>query len=64
MTLDTVHGRSAFDAEVALEHDTGLERARDAIQRLKRIAKDTGAAVWIAHDPDDGERFAAPCRLD
>ena len=59
--MDTVHVRAAYGAEAALSHDT--DQARASIRRIKQIAADENAEVWIGHDPDDWAAYDAPARI-
>jgi glyoxylase-like metal-dependent hydrolase (beta-lactamase superfamily II) len=36
-----------------LIHDSDQDQARASIRRIKQIAADKNAEVWIGHDPDD-----------
>ncbi|GAA1299300.1 N-acyl homoserine lactonase family protein [Streptomyces javensis] len=60
LTADTVHLRHAWEHELPMPIDHDHARARESIRRLKRIAADTRAEVWIPHDPDDWHAFGAP----
>ncbi|MER5539971.1 N-acyl homoserine lactonase family protein [Streptomyces mirabilis] len=62
LPMDTVHVRAAYDTEAVLAYDTDQQQARESIRRVKSLAIDTGAEVWIGHDIEDWRRYKAPGR--
>ncbi|GAA4803639.1 N-acyl homoserine lactonase family protein [Tomitella cavernea] len=56
---DVVHARAALDSETAYQGDVDTLTARRSIRRMKKLAADTGADIWVCHDPDDWARFGA-----
>lgn len=56
---DVVHDRSALETEAAYQGDVDTLTARASIRRMKKIAADAGADIWVCHDPDDWRRFGA-----
>lgn len=55
---DVVHDRSALDTEAAYGGDVDTLTARASIRRIKQVAADADADIWVCHDPDDWQRFA------
>lgn len=54
---DAVHNRSAYDAEIHYHGDVDSITARATLRRLAALTQEESAELWIAHDPDDWERF-------
>lgn len=59
---DVVHARAALDTEAAYQGDVDTLTARRSIRRMKKLAADAGADIWVCHDPDDWARFGAGVR--
>lgn len=57
LTGDAVHTRHAYESEIHYHGDVDSLAARATLRRLTSLARDERAGVWIAHDPDDWERF-------
>ncbi|MFD9894162.1 MBL fold metallo-hydrolase [Amycolatopsis sp. NPDC059027] len=60
LTADTVHLRHAWEHELPMPIDHDHPRAIASIRRLKAIAAETGAEVWIPHDPEDWRAHRTP----
>lgn len=58
LSLDTVHLRSAYEAEAAGFHDADPVAAVQSIQRLKQFVADENAELWVTHDPEDWRRYS------
>ncbi|GAA4815338.1 N-acyl homoserine lactonase family protein [Tomitella cavernea] len=56
---DVVHARGALETEAAYQGDVDTLTARASIRRLKTIAADARAEIWVCHDPDDWARYGA-----
>jgi N-acyl homoserine lactone hydrolase len=56
---DAVHARAALLAEAPFPADHDLAEAIMSIRRMKAIADEHGAQIWISHDPADWDRFRA-----
>lgn len=54
---DVLHSRGALEAETAYAGDVDSVAARASLRRLKQILRGERADLWIAHDPDDWQRF-------
>ncbi len=54
---DSVHTRTAFDAEIHYHGDVDSITARATLRRLSALTAAESAELWIAHDPDDWQRF-------
>jgi len=54
---DVVHARGAYDAEIHYHGDEDSRAARASLRRLRTILEEEAADLWIAHDPEDWERF-------
>jgi N-acyl homoserine lactone hydrolase len=50
---DVVHLRSALTSESPFPHDHDPAAAIASIRRVKAVAEQAQASVWISHDPDD-----------
>ncbi len=62
---DTVHVREALEREAGMIFDVDPVEAIRGIQRLKQLARDYNADVWINHDPEDWAAYAkAPTPID
>jgi N-acyl homoserine lactone hydrolase len=57
---DTVHLQVALDDELYMHGDFDEPAAVTSVRRLKEIARAEDAVVWIAHDPQQWERFRVP----
>lgn len=58
---DVVHARADLEAERSYPLDVDSLTARASLRRLQRCCAD--AELWIAHDPDDWERFGGAGEL-
>lgn len=54
---DVLHSRGALEAETAYAGDVDSVEARRSLRRLSQVLADEHAELWIAHDPDDWQRF-------
>jgi N-acyl homoserine lactone hydrolase len=61
LTGDAVHTGSALHTESPFPHDHDAVAAIASIQRIKELSNETGAAIWVSHDPDDWARWAPTC---
>lgn len=62
---DTVHVREALEREAGMMFDVDPEEAIRGIRRLKQLARDYDASVWINHDPEDWAEYQkAPAAID
>jgi N-acyl homoserine lactone hydrolase len=61
LTGDAVHTRSALISESPFPHDDDPVAAVASIRRVKELANESGAAIWVSHDPDDWARWARSC---
>lgn len=61
LTGDAVHTRSALQTESPFPHDHDAVAAIASIRRVKELANESGAAIWVSHDPDDWARWARSC---
>lgn len=59
---DTVHTREALEAEVAYPGDVDSLSARRSVRRLTALLQAERADLWIAHDPQDWQRYRGPER--
>lgn len=65
LTADTVHLRSALEADLPMPSDFNTQQAVDSIRRLRQVSIAHDAQVWIAHDPQDwAEHEHAPYAYD
>lgn len=60
LTADTAHLRSALETRAPMGADTDRDAAVRSLGRVVDVARETGADIWVGHDPDDWERFGAP----
>jgi glyoxylase-like metal-dependent hydrolase (beta-lactamase superfamily II) len=51
---------SALDTLAPMSADRDPHRAVASLRRLRAIAEEEGAQVWVAHDPDGWNHFGAP----
>jgi len=58
LTGDATHLREGLDGDLVDPIDVDADAARRSLQTLRDLERD-GIRLWIAHDPDDGERYGA-----
>lgn len=63
LTGDTAHLRSAVETPAPMGADTDPDAAVASLHRVRAVADERGAEVWVAHDPADWARFGAPGRI-
>lgn len=56
---DVVHTQAAFASGSAFPLDQDGVAAVHSIERLRSIQEQSGAQLWVGHDPDDWHRFGA-----
>lgn len=59
LTSDTVHVREALEREKPALFDTDPALAVRSIRRLKQLLAENEAEAWIAHDPEDWQRYCS-----
>jgi glyoxylase-like metal-dependent hydrolase (beta-lactamase superfamily II) len=54
---DVVHTRAAFEAEAAYQGDVDTVASRRSLRKLRHMLETHDADLWIAHNPDDWQRW-------
>lgn len=54
---DVVHTRLAYDTVSPFALDQDLDEAVRSIERLHQLQQQSGADLWIGHDPDDWHKY-------
>ena len=57
VTGDVVESTEALAGEAPGPHDADQETARESIRRMKQVAADRDAAIWISHEARTWNRF-------
>ncbi|MDL5160525.1 N-acyl homoserine lactonase family protein [Actinomycetospora termitidis] len=63
LTGDTAHLRSAVETPAPMGADTDPNAAVASLHRVRALAEEEHAEVWVAHDPDDWTHFCGPGRI-
>lgn len=57
LTGDTAHGRRGLLEDIPNQYDYNTAEAIQSLQRLKVLAAELEASVWVSHDPEDWADF-------
>ena len=63
LTGDAVHLHTALVSESPFPHDHDPSNAVASIRRIKRLAVQYEASIWVSHDPDDWARWGSSSGL-